>query len=368
MIMAKYTLFLLTCFLGVLVDAELRILVVPPEEAMEIIDEALKCGSGMRDSYLQIIKECAGAAVPIEQNWRAHLVDQLERMEEIGATAQTANTRTSTVLLTDITEAATDASVAATSAAAPSSEPSSSPTKAPSSTPSTAPSADPSSEPSSSGAPSAAPSSEPSSSPTKAPSSTPSTAPSAAPAGEILLSGASVAVVDSAPLTRMLLTDDAGTATDALEAATEARRRRLGSIDCSPCHKTPLGYTKEVCCLSCGICFGLMSGNRRLELKGNSTGVDNSDPSSRHLKGRHKIEDVRRTEATDFLEEEFQIVRALPAINQQCRVAFNKKCSEEITQAAPFQKECWGCNPTTGKWMGNFVAWSILTGLDDELP
>jgi hypothetical protein len=121
--------------------------------------------------------------------------------------------------------------------------------------------------------------------------------------------------------------------------------------------------------MACGaLCYLVTnSGERRLELKGNSNDVDNLDPPSRHLKGSHKIEGVRRTQATDFLEAEFEIIRALPAINQQCRAALNNKCSEEVTQNAPFQAQCWGCDPTTGLWMGNFVAYSVLTGLEAEL-
>jgi hypothetical protein len=255
--MAKHTVLLLACFFGVLVDAELRLLVVPPEWAMDIVDDATKCGSGMRDSYLQIIKKCAGAAVPMQSNWRAHLVAQLEDMQEIDASARTAITEGTANTITSTAEDDNDI-----------------------------------------------------------------------------------------PVTRMLQTGDAGN-------ATEATRRRLEH--CSQCDP-PAKQDVETCCLVCGDNFcwrGSMPGTRRLELKGNSNDVDNSDPPSRHL-----------SSSNAFLEAEFELIRALPAVNQQCRDSLNAKCIEEFTQDAPFQAQCWGCDETTGSWMGYFVAFSVLVDLE----
>jgi hypothetical protein len=74
------------------------------------------------------------------------------------------------------------------------------------------------------------------------------------------------------------------------------------------------------------------------------------------------------TQPDDFLAKEFELIWALPEISQQCRNALKAKCDEEFIQKALHQVQCWGCDPTTGFWMGAFVAWSVLTGLEGELP
>jgi hypothetical protein len=106
--------------------------------------------------------------------------------------------------------------------------------------------------------------------------------------------------------------------------------------------------------------------SRRRELKGSSNSDDdNSDPPSQHLKGSHQDENVvRKAQETDFLAAEFELIRALPEINAHCVATLNDKCSKEILHNAPDQAQCWGCDPTTGLWMGDFIAYIVLTGLE----